>query len=98
MVDEGGAKARLEAAVKRLELALGRAAERSGAETKDVKRLHQEINGFESELSKAQAENDRLSEDLAETKAKNTTLQSAMDNISTRLDGAIDDVQALLEE
>ena len=98
MVDEGDAKARLEAAVKRLELALGRAAERSGTGTEDVKRLHQEINGLESELSNAQAENDRLSEDLAQTKAKNATLQSAMDNISTRLDGAIDDVQALLEE
>ena len=98
MVEEGGAKARLEAAVKRLELALGRAAERSGTGTKDVKRLHQEINGLESELSNAQAENDRLSEDLAQAKAKNATLQSAMDNISTRLDGAIDDVQALLEE
>ena len=98
MADEGGEKARLEAAVKRLELALGRAAERSGTGTEDVKRLHREINGLESELSNAQAENDRLSEDLAQTKAKNVTLQSAMDNISTRLDGAIDAVQALLEE
>ena len=98
MADEGGAKARLEAAVKRLELALGRAAERGGTGTKDVKRLHREINGLASELSNAQAENDRLSEDLAQTKAKNPTLQSAMDNISTRLEGAIDDVQALLEE
>ena len=98
MADEGGAKARLEAAVKRLELALGRAAERGGTGTEDVKRLHREISGLESELSNAQAENDRLSEDLAQTKAKNETLQSAMDNISTRLDGAIDAVQALLEE
>ena len=98
MVDEGGAKARLEAAVKRLELALERAAERSGTGTEDVKRLHREISGLESELSNAQAENDRLSEDLAQTKAKNETLQSTMDNISTRLDGAIDDVHALLEE
>ena len=98
MVDEGGAKTRLEAAVKRLELALGRAAERNGTGTEDVKRLHREISGLESELSNAQAENDRLSEDLAQTKAKNVTLQSAMDNISTRLDGAIDAVQALLEE
>ena len=98
MADEGGAKARLEAAVKRLELALGQAAERSGTGTEDVKRLHREISGLESELSNAQAENDRLSEDLAQTKAKIVTLQSAMDNISTRLDGAIDAVQALLEE
>ena len=98
MADEGGAKARLEAAVKRLELALGRAAERSGTGTEDVKRLHREISGLESELSNAQAENDRLSEDLAQTKAKNVTLQSAMDNISTQLDGAFDAVQALLEE
>ena len=98
MADEGGAKARLEAAVKRLELALGQAAERSGTGTEDVKRLHREISGLESELSNAQAENDRLSEDLAQTKAKNVTLQSATDNISTRLDGAIDAVQALLEE
>ena len=97
MVDEGGAKARLEAAVKRLELALGRA-ERSGTGTKDVKRLHQEISGLESELSNAQAENDRLSHDLAETKAKNVALQSTMNTISTRLDDAIDAVQALLEE
>ena len=98
MVDEGGAKARLEAALKRLELALGQATERSSTGTKDVKRLHREINGLKSELSNAQAENDRLSEDLAQTKAKNVALQSAMDNISTRLDGAIDAVQALLEE
>ena len=98
MAYEGGAKARLEAAVKKLELALGRAAERSSTGTEDAKRLHREINGLESELSNAQAENDRLSEDLAQTKAKNVTLQSAMDNISTRLDGAIDAVQALLEE
>ena len=48
MADEGGAKARLEAAVKRLELALGRAAERSGTGTEDVKRLHREISGLES--------------------------------------------------
>ena len=48
MADEGGAKARLEAAVKRLELALGRAAERSGTGTEDVKRLHREVNGLES--------------------------------------------------
>ena len=98
MADEGGAKARLEAAVKKLELALGRAAERGGTGTEDVKRLHREINGLGSELSNAQAENDQLSEGLAQTKAKNVTLQSAMDNISTRLDGAIDAVQALLEE
>ena len=98
MADEGGAKARLEAAVKRLELALGQEAERSSTATEDVKLLHREINGLELELSNAQAENDQLSEDLAQTKAKNVTLQSAMDNIATRLDGAIDDVQALLEE
>ena len=98
MADEGGAKARLEAAVIRLELVLGQAAERSRTGTEDVKRLHHEINGLESELSNAQVENDRLSEDLAHTKAKNVTLQSAMDNISTRLDGAVDAVQALLEE
>ena len=98
MADEGGAKARLEAAVKRLELALGRAAARGGTGTEDVKRLHREKSGLESELSNAQAENDRLSEGLAQTKAKNVTLQSAMDNISTRLDGAIDAVQALREE
>ena len=98
MADEGGANARLEAAVKRLELALGRVAERNSTGTEDVKRLHREISGLESELSNAQAENDRLSKDLAQTKAKNVTLQSAMDNISTRLDGAFDSVQALLEE
>ena len=98
MVDEGGAKARLEAAVKRLELALVRVAESSGTGTEDVKRLHRKINDLKSELSNAQVENNRLSEDLAQTKAKNVTLQSAMDNIATRLDGAIDDVQALLEE
>ena len=98
MADEGGAKTRLEAAVKRLELALGRAAERSSTGTEDVKRLHGEISGLELELSNSQAENDRLSEDLAQTKAKNVTLQSALDNISTRLDGAVDAVQALLEE
>ena len=98
MVDEGGAKARLEAAVKRLELALVRVAESSGTGTEDVKRLHRKINDLESELSNAQVENNRLSEDLAQTKAKNVSLQSAMDNISTRLDGAIDAVQALLEE
>ena len=98
MADEGGAKARLEAAVKRLELALGRVAECNGTGTEDVKRLNRKINDLESELSNAQAENDRLSEDLAQTKAKNVTLQSAMDNISTRLDSAIDAVQALLEE
>ena len=98
MVDEGGAKARLEAAVKRLELALVRVAESSGTGTEDVKRLHRKINDLESELSNAQVENNRLSEDLAQTKAKNVSLQSAMDNIATRLDGAIDDVQALLEE
>ena len=98
MVDEGGAKARLEAAVKRLELALVRVAESSGTGTEDVKRLHRKINDLKSELSNAQVENNRLSEDLAQTKAKNVSLQSAMDNISTRLDGAIDDVQALLEE
>ena len=98
MADEGGAKARLETAVKRLELAVRQAAERNDTGTKDVKLLHQKIEGLKSELSNAQAENDRLSEGLAQTKAKNVTLQSAMDNISTRLDGAIDDVQALLEE
>ena len=98
MLDEGGAKARLEAAVKRLELALVRVAESSGTGTEDVKRLHRKINDLESELSNAQVENNRLSEDLAQTKAKNVSLQSAMDNIATRLDGAIDDVQALLEE
>ena len=98
MAYEGGAKARLEAALKRLELALVRVAESSGTETEDVKRLHRKINDLESELSNAQVENNRLSEDLAQTKAKNVSLQSAMDNIATRLDGAIDDVQALLEE
>ena len=98
MADEGGAKARLEEAVKKLELALGQAAVRSGTGTKDVKRLSREINGLKSDLSNAQAENDRLSQDLAQSKAKIVTLQSAMDNISTRLDGTIDAVQALLEK
>ena len=98
MVDEGGAKARLEAAVNSLELAFGRAAGSKRTGAKDVKRLRREIDGLESELSNAQTEKDRLSEDLAQTKEENVTLQSAMDNISPRLDGAIDAVQALLEE
>ena len=98
MVEEGGAEVRLEAAVKRLELVLGRTAEHSSTGAEDVKRLNREINSLKSELANAQAENDRQSEDLVQTKAKNVTLQSAMDNISARLDGAIDGVQALLEE
>ena len=35
---------------------------------------------------------------LGRPRAKNVTLQSAMDNISTRLDGTIDSVLNLLEE
>lgn len=98
MADEVGAKARLEAAVKRLEVALGRTTDHSGANSQDVKHLHREMNNLESNLADARTKNERLSEELAQTKAEYLKLQNAMDKLSTRLDGAIDTVQALLEE
>ena len=46
MVDKGGAEARLEAAVKRLETAIALASERTLTETAAVESLQQELNAL----------------------------------------------------
>ena len=58
MADDAGAKARLEAAVQRLESALGRVVERDGAGAEDIAKLRQELNGLDSQLTQARAERD----------------------------------------
>ena len=98
MADKGGAKARLEAAVKRLETAIGHMPEFTGIEITGAESLRQEIDNLNSDLIKSQTENDRLSEQLRQAKSESAGLQSAMDNITTRLDSLIDTVQTLLDE
>ena len=98
MADDAGAKARLEAAVKRLETALGRVVERDGAGAEDIAGLRQELSGLDSQLAEARAERDSLTGELAEARAEGVALQEAMDAVSARLDGAINSVHALLDE
>ncbi len=98
MADDAGAKARLEAAVQRLETALGRVVERDGAGAEDIAKLRQELNGLDSQLTQARAERDGLAEELADARAEGAALQEAMDSVSTRLDSAISSVHALLDE
>ena len=98
MADDDGAKARLEAAVQRLESALGRVAEQDGAGSADLSQLRLELDRRDSELAALRAERDQLSQTLADTCAEAASLQGAMDAVSTRLDKAINSVHALLEE
>ena len=98
MADDAGAKARLEAAVQRLETALGRVVERDGAGTADIAGLRQELKGLDSELTAARAERDSLAGELAQARAEGAALQEAMDAVSARLDNAINSVHALLDE
>jgi predicted nucleic acid-binding Zn-ribbon protein len=101
MADDAGAKARLEAAVRRLETALSRAAEQSGAGSTDageVDGLRRELEALDSDLTAARADRDRLAGELTQAKADGATLQAAMDAVSSRLDGAINSVHALLDE
>ena len=98
MVDTGGAKARLEAAVKRLETAIDLASDRIGKEAAGTENLRQELKSLNSDLTKRQAENDRLSEQLSQAKSQYADIQSAIDKLSRGLDNAIDTVQTLLEE
>ena len=64
MADKGGANARLEAAVKRLETAIDHASVITGAEVVGTESLQQKFDSLNSELTKNQAENERLSEQL----------------------------------
>lgn len=98
MADKGGAKARLEAAVKRLETAIDHMSEFTGAEATGADSLQQRLNSLNSELIRSQAENDRLSEQLQQAESDFAGLQSVMEKISARLDNAIDSVQTLLED
>ncbi len=98
MADDAGSKARLEAAVQRLESALNRVAERGGAGSGDVDQLRREIGSLDSDLAAAKAERDRMAEELAQAKADSAAMQEAMDDVSTRLDNAINSVHALLDE
>ena len=98
MANTVGAKARLQAAVKRLETAIDLASERTETETTEAESLQQELNTLNSDLTKSQTENEQLSEQLLRAKSEYASAQNAMDKISTRLDNAIDTVQALLEE
>jgi len=98
MAYKGGTKARLETAVKRLEKAISHMSEFTGTEIKGAESLRQELDNLNSDLIKSQAENCRLSEQLRQAKSEFASLQSAMDNISTRLDSVIDTVQTLLDE
>jgi chromosome segregation ATPase len=98
MADDDGAKARLEAAVQRLEIALGQVSERDSGVGADVSQLRLEVEQRDSELSTLRAERDQLAETLSDTQAEAASLQDAMDAVSTRLDSAISSVHALLEE
>ena len=98
MADEGSAKARVETAVKRLEAAIGDVLELKGAFAAEAGSLPKALNSLNSDLTKSQADNDRLSEQLRRAKTDCDSLQSAMEKISTRLDNAIDAVQSLLEK
>ena len=104
MADDAGAKARLEAAVRRLETALSRAAEQSGAGGKgstdagEVDGLRRELEALDSDLAAARTDRDRLAGELTLAKADGATLQAAMDAVSSRLDGAINSVHALLDK
>jgi chromosome segregation ATPase len=98
MADDAGAKARLEAAVQRLETALGRVAGRDSSGAEDIARLRQELGSLDSELAAARAERDSMAEELTRTRAEGASLQAAMDAVSARLDTAINSVHALLDE
>lgn len=98
MTDDAGAKERLETAVQRLEQALSRVTDKGSGGAADMDRLRQELDGREQELVAVRTERDRLVEELAQTKADGLALQTAMDAVSSRLDGAIDAVHALLDE
>ena len=98
MADKGGAKARLEAAVKRLETAIDQASVFTGAEVIGTENLQQKFDSLNSELTKNQAENERLSEQLRQARSEIAGLQKSMDKIATRLDKAIGTVKTLLEE
>ena len=98
MADDAGAKARLEAAVQRLETALGRVVDRGGAGAGGIAGLRQELKGLDSQLAEARAERDNLAGELAAARAEGAALQEAMDAVSARLDGAINSVHALLDE
>ena len=98
MADKGVTKARLEAAVKRLETAVNHVSEFTGKEITGAERLQKELNNLNLDLIKSQAENDRLSGQLRQAKSEFSGLQSAMDKISKRLDNAIDTVQTLLKK
>ncbi len=98
MAKKDGAKARLEEAVKELESAISRMAERNGATPNGVERPQQQVESLDLDLQKSRAENTRLSAELTRSKEVNTDLQSAMHDIAIRLDSAIDTVQDLLDE
>jgi chromosome segregation ATPase len=98
MADDAGAKARLEAAVQRLETALGRIAERGGGGDGDREGLRQELGSLESDLTALRAERDGLADELTRAKAEGAALQTAMDAVSARLDNTIETVHALLDE
>ena len=98
MANKGDAQARLEAAVKRLETAIDRVSEPTGTDAAGAANLQQELNSLNSDLARSQAENDQLSEQISRAKSEYANLQNAMERIATRLDNAIDTVQALLEE
>ena len=70
MADDAGAKARLEAAVQRLETALGRVVDRGGAGAGDIAGLRQELKGLDSQLAEARAERDNLAGELAAARAE----------------------------
>ena len=98
MAGKGRAQARLKKAVKRLETALVRESGLTEIKSDGVKNLQQELNNLNSDLTKTQEENGRLTEQLSQAKSQNDGLQCAMDKISAQLDDALDTVEALLED
>ena len=98
MATNVAAKARLEKAVKELDSITGRIAERSGKTANGVELPQQELKTLGSDLQKSRAENTRLSAELTQAKEVNIGLQNDMLDIATRLDTAIDTVQAILDE
>lgn len=97
MADDLDAKARLEEAVGRLEGALGGIVERANASGGDIDKLSRRVGDLESELTSLRDERDRLAGELDASRAGQSSMQEAMDAVSTRLDKAIVEIKTVLD-
>ena len=100
MPDTKSAQDRLEAALARIEAAaklLGRAGGDGGDSAAEIAALQSERDALSRAAAALQDENQRLTRELVEVKADHARLQTTANQISGRLDGAIDRLESVLK-